>query len=92
MKELLYVKPKTLTDTAEHRIIKRKWWAVILLIVGGIILAGKLPLPLYIPYVLFLFGHAGMLHSFILKHDIPMTIVNGVWMIIDMIGIYRWYN
>ncbi len=90
MKHLLYAKPKTLSETDEHRIVKRKWWAVILLILGGIMLAGKLPVPLFIPYVLFFFGHGGMLHSFYEKHDYPMMIVNGVWILIDLVGIYRW--
>lgn len=89
-KELLTSNPVTLTQTEEHKIIKRKWWAVSLLIAGGIILAGKLPLPLSIPYVLFFFGHGGMLHSFYLKRDIPMVIVNSVWLVIDMVGTYRW--
>jgi len=90
MKDLLYAKPKTLSETQEHKIVKRKWWAVILLIIGGIILAGKLPVPLFIPYVLFFFGHGGMLHSFYEKHDIPMVIVNSVWLLIDIIGVIRW--
>jgi hypothetical protein len=90
VKHLLYAKPKTLSETDEHRIVKRKWWAVILLILGGIMLAGKLPVPLFIPYVLFFFGHGGMLHSFYEKHDYPMMIVNGVWILIDLVGIYRW--
>lgn len=91
MKHILYAKPKTLTETEEHIIVKRKWWAVALLIIGGIILAGKLPLPLWIPYLFFFFGHGGMLHSFWKKHDYPMVIVNAVWILIDMVGMYRWY-
>lgn len=92
MKHILYAKPKTLTETQEHAIVKRKWWAVFLLIVGGIILAGKLPLPLWIPYVFFFFGHGGMLHSFYNKRDYPMVIVNLVWILIDIVGVIRWFN
>ena len=91
MKHLLYAKPKILSETDEHKLVKRKWWAVILLIIGGIILAGKLPLPLFIPYVFFFFGHGGMLHSFWNKRDMPMVIVNAVWLCIDMVGIIRWF-
>lgn len=91
-KEFLAQKPVALTQTEEHRIVKRKWWAVILLIAGGIILAGKLPLPLSIPYVLFFFGHGGMLHSFYAKRDIPMVIVNLVWILIDTVGAIRWFG
>ena len=61
MKHILYAKPQTLTETEEHKIVKRKWWAVVLLIIGGIILAGRLPVPLWIPYAFFFFGPAGQL-------------------------------
>jgi len=91
-KEFLTMEPSTLTETEEHRIVKRKWWAVSLLIAGGIILAGKLPLPLSIPYILFFFGHGGMLHSFYLKRDMPMVMVNGIWLLIDFIGAIRWFG
>jgi hypothetical protein len=91
MKHILYAKPRTLTDTQEHIIVKRKWWAVILLIVGGIMLAGRIPnIPLAIPYIFFFFGHGGMLHSFWKKHDYPMVIVNLTWLLIDIIGMIRW--
>ena len=90
MKKLIHAKPISLSETQEHKIIKRKWWAVLILIAGGIILAGKLPVPLFVPYVLFFFGHAGMFHSFYLKRDIPMVIVNSVWLIIDVVGVIRW--
>ena len=91
MKHILYAKPQTLTETEEHKIVKRKWWAVVLLIIGGIILAGRLPVPLWIPYAFFFFGHGGMLHSFWNKKDYPMVIVNFVWLIIDVIGMMRWF-
>lgn len=85
--------PKVLTETQEHIIVKRKWWAVMLLITGGIMLAGKIPhVPPSIPYALFFFGHGGMLHSFYLKRDIPMVIVNLVWLVIDIIGMIRWLS
>ena len=90
-KEFLAQKPVQLSLTDEHKVVKRKWWAVALLIIGGIVLAGKLPVPLFIPYVFFFFGHGGMLHSFWMKKDIPMVIVNGVWLCIDMLGIIRWF-
>lgn len=91
MKHIIFAKPKILSETAEHKIVKRKWWAVLLLIVGGIILAGRIPnIPLWIPYLLFFFGHGGMLHSFVNKRDYPMVIVNAVWMLIDITGMIRW--
>jgi hypothetical protein len=93
MKDILFAKPKTLSETEEHVIVKRKWWAVILLIIGGVILAGRVPnIPVFIPYVLFFFGHGGMLHSFWNKRDYPMVIVNAVWLLIDMLGAYRWFH
>lgn len=90
MKQLLTAKPISLSETQEHIIVRRKWWAVGLLIIGGIILAGRLPLPQWIPYVFFFFGHGGMLHSFYNKKDYPMVIVNLVWLLIDMVGVIRW--
>jgi hypothetical protein len=91
MKHIIFAKPKLLSETQEHKIVKRKWWAVLLLIVGGIILAGRIPnIPLWIPYLLFFFGHGGMLHSFVNKRDYPMVIVNAVWMLIDITGMIRW--
>lgn len=92
MKHLLYAQPKSLSLTEEHRIVKRKWWAVIILIIGGIMLAGRLPVPLFVPYVFFFFGHGGMLHSFWNKHDIPMVLVNLVWLVIDLVGAIRWFH
>ena len=41
MKKLLFTKPITLSDTAEHRIHTRKWWAILILIVGGLVLSGE---------------------------------------------------
>ena len=55
-------------------------------------LAGKLPVPYSLAYALLLLGHLGMLHTFYDKRDIPMMVVNGVWVLIDMIGMYRWFN
>lgn len=88
--EFLAQKPIELTQTGEHRVVRRKWWAVGLLIVGGMALAGRLPVPLWIPYVLLFFGHGGMLHSFWEKRDMSMTMVNAVWLVIDTLGIVRW--
>lgn len=91
MKYILSDVPKTLTETQEHTIVKRKWWAVFLLIIGGVVLAGRIPyIPPFIPYIFFFFGHGGMLHSFWLKHDRPMVIVNLVWLLIDLVGVARW--
>lgn len=91
-KELLAIKPVELTDTAEHRIHKRKWWAILILIAGGVMLAGRLPVPFSVAYLLLLFGHLGMLHTFYDKRDIPMMVVNAVWVVIDAVGMYRWFS
>jgi len=91
MKHILFARPISLTETQEHLIVKRKWSAVFILIIGGVLLAGRLPVPLFIPYILFFFGHGGMLHSFYLKKDYPMVMVNAVWVLIDVIGIIRWF-
>jgi hypothetical protein len=91
MKHILYAKPKTLTETEEHLIVKRKWWTIGLLILGGIMAACRLPFSRSIPYVFLFLGHGGMLHSFWKKHDYPMVIVNSVWLVIDMVGMIRWF-
>lgn len=90
--KLLHHQAVTLTHTDEHRLVKRKWWAVIILITGGLLLAAKAPVPLSIPYIFFFFGHGGMLHSFYIKRDVPMVIVNLVWLGIDIIGAIRWFS
>jgi len=90
--ELLAIKPVTLTDTGEHRIHRRKWWAILILIVGGVMLAGKLSVSYTLAYLFLLLGHLGMLHTFYDKRDVPMIMVNAVWVLIDMIGMYRWFN
>lgn len=91
-KEFLSIKPITLSDTDEHKIHKRKWWAILILIFGGIMLAGKLPVPYSFAYALLLLGHLGMLHTFYDKRDVPMMVVNGVWVFVDLLGMYRWFN
>jgi hypothetical protein len=92
VKELISQKPIELTETGEHRIHRRKWWAILILIVGGVMLAGKLPISYSIAYLLLLLGHLGMLHTFYDKRDVPMMVVNAVWVLIDAIGMYRWFN
>lgn len=92
MKKLLFTKPITLSDTAEHRIHARKWWAILILIVGGLLLAGRVSVPMSLSYTLLFFGHAGMLHSFWEKRDYPMVLVNFVWLGVDALGFIRWWN
>lgn len=92
MKKLLFTKPITLSDTAEHRIHTRKWWAILILVAGGLLLAGRVSVPMSLSYTLLFFGHAGMLHSFWEKKDNPMVLVNLVWLIIDAVGMYRWFH
>jgi hypothetical protein len=91
-KKLLSVKPVTLSETAEHKIHTRKWWAIVILVLGGIMLAGRLPVPYTLAYLFLLFGHLGMLHTFFDKRDIPMMVVNAVWVVIDVVGMYRWFH
>ena len=90
--KFLHVTPKTLTETAEHRIHTRKWMAVVILVVGGLLLASKAPIPMSISYFLLFFGHAGMLHQMYLKQDHPLLLVNIIWCGIDMLGMIRWWG
>jgi hypothetical protein len=92
MKKILFTKPITLSETAEHRLHTRKWWAILILIMGGLLLAGRAPVPMSFSYTLLFFGHAGMLHSFWEKRDYPMVIVNLVWLGVDVVGCIRWWN
>ena len=92
MKKILFTKPITLSETAEHRLPTRKWWAILILIMGGLLLAGRAPVPMSFSYTLLFFGHAGMLHSFWEKRDYPMVIVNLVWLGVDVVGCIRWWN
>ena len=90
--KFLHVTPKTLTETAEHRIHTRKWLAVIILVVGGLLLASKAPVPMTFSYFLLFFGHLGMLHQMYLKQDHPLLLVNIIWCGIDMLGMIRWWG
>jgi len=91
-KEFLISDPVELSEHMELKITKRKWWAVILLVIGGVMLAGRLPVPMWLPYIFFFFGHGGLLHSFYDKRDVSMTIVNAFWILIDIIGMIRWWS
>lgn len=79
----------SLSHTTEQRIVKRKWYAAILLIIGGVLLAGRLPVPGFLPFSLFLLGHLGMAHQMFLKRDHPLLLVNVIWVMIDILGIVR---
>lgn len=92
MKHFLNLKPVTLTDTEEHKIHTRKWWAVIILVLGGLLLAGRAPVPMTFSYFLLFFGHAGMLHQMYKKRDMPLFIINVIWCGIDLLGMYRWWG
>jgi hypothetical protein len=83
--------PETLTAEQEQIIHQRKWMAVILMIIGGILLAGRVPIPMSVSYVFLLFGHLGMLHQMYLKQDAPLLVVNMIWVMIDVLGMYRWW-
>ena len=83
--------PETLTAEQEQIIHQRKWMAVILMIIGGILLAGRVPIPMSFSYLFLLFGHLGMLHQMYLKQDAPLLVVNMIWVMIDVLGMYRWW-
>ena len=89
---ILTQKPVVLTDTAEHRIHQRKWLAVVILVLGGLLLAGRAPVPMAFSYFLLFFGHAGMLHQMFLKRDVPLLLINAIWCGIDLLGMYRWWG
>lgn len=82
--------PKSLPKDFEKKLTKRKWWAVAMLLTGGLIIALKIVPLMAFAFVLFFFGHGGLLHSFYDKRDSPMVIVNATWCLIDIIGFTSW--
>lgn len=63
-----------------------------LLVLGGVLLASRAAVPMSFSYLLLLLGHLGMLHQMYLKHDVPLFVVNIIWVFIDILGIYRWWG
>jgi hypothetical protein len=93
MRDFFTAQPQALTESMEHRIHTRKWGAVCLLILGGLLLAGRVTLvPMPVSYLLLLLGHLGMLHQMYLKRDTPLMLVNFIWIFVDMLGMVRWWN
>ncbi len=90
--KFLHLRPISLTETAEHRIHQRKWLAVVILVLGGLLLAGRAPVPMAFSYFLLFFGHAGMLHQMFLKRDVPLFLINIIWCAIDVLGMVRWWH
>ena len=90
--KFLQVQPISLSHTQEHSIHQRKWAAVVILVIGGLLLAGRAPVPMAFSYFLLFFGHAGMLHQMYLKRDVPLFIINIIWCGIDVLGMMRWWG
>lgn len=90
--KFLHLHPISLSNTQEHQIHQRKWAAVIILVIGGLLLASRAPIPMAFSYSLLFFGHAGMMHQMYLKHDIPLFIVNIIWLGVDVLGMMRWWG
>jgi hypothetical protein len=85
--------PQTLSATEEHKIHTRKWISVILLILGGVLLAGRVStVPMSVSYALLFLGHAGMFHQMYLKRDVPLALVNVIWLLVDVLGMIRWWT
>lgn len=90
--KFLRLQPISLSETAEHRIHQRKWTAVVILVLGGVLLASRAPVPMSLSYCLLLFGHLGMVHQMYLKQDVPLLVVNIIWVLIDGLGMHRWWG
>lgn len=90
---LANIRPTMLSDTMEHKIHQRKWLSVILLVTGGVLLAGRVTMiPMSVSYVLLFLGHCGMFHQMYLKRDVPLILVNVIWLLVDVLGMIRWWN
>lgn len=90
--KFLHLQPISLTETLEHRVHQRKWLAVMILVLGGVLLASRAPVPMSFSYFLLLFGHLGMVHQMYLKKDAPLLAVNIIWVIVDVLGVIRWWG
>lgn len=57
---------------------------------AGAIISMRLSISQY-GFIAFLIGHLSLTYLFIKQHDRPMLIQNSAFIIIDLIGIYRWF-
>jgi len=67
-----------------------KWISTTLFLSAGLILSLNLPFS-KVGFILFLIGHITLLGVFLRHKDWPMIVQNGFFIIIDLIGIYRWF-
>jgi hypothetical protein len=68
-----------------------KWSSTALFIAAGLLLALNIPDTSKYGFLLFLTGHVVLLHAFIKAKDTPMITQNAFFLIIDLIGIYKWF-
>jgi hypothetical protein len=67
-----------------------KWLSTTLFLCAGLILALNLPFS-KVGFILFFIGHIVLLGVFVRARDWPMITQNGFFILIDLIGIYRWF-
>jgi hypothetical protein len=67
-----------------------KWIATAMFLTAGTLLSLNIAIS-KIGFVLFFFGHILLFLLFIKIRDKPMIVQNGFFIIIDSMGIYRWF-
>jgi hypothetical protein len=66
-----------------------KWISVGVTILAALSISLRIT-DVVISYILFLIGHSMMSYIFIKHRDSSLLFMNLVWIIIDVIGIYKW--
>ena len=67
-----------------------KWFATISFLVAGILLSLNIDVS-KVGFFLFLFGHILLIFVFVKNWDAPMLFQNVAFLVIDVIGIVRWW-
>lgn len=71
-------------------ILISKWISTALFIFSGAVLAFNVPFSKW-GFVTFLIAHLLLVVVFSKEKDYPMLMQNGFFIIVDVIGIYRWF-
>jgi len=67
-----------------------KWLSTVMFLLAASMIALRLNISQY-GYIAFIIGHLALTYLFIKEHDRPMLVQNAAFLIIDFIGVYRWF-
>ena len=68
-----------------------KWLSTILFVAAGLLLSLNIPELGKWGFIMFLIGHSSLSYIFWKESDRPLLIQNAFFILIDLIGIYRWF-